>query len=94
MYVISYDIEKNKVRNKIAKELENYGRRVQYSVFECDISDAKCRELYRKLTKLMKEEETGNIRFYNICKNCEKKIATIGIAPKKQETGEDGVIII
>lgn len=38
MYVISYDISNDKIRTKIAKELENYGRRVQFSVFECRIS--------------------------------------------------------
>ena len=35
MYIVSYDITSNKLRRKIAKELENYGVRVQYSVFEC-----------------------------------------------------------
>ena len=34
MYLISYDITKDKVRRKVDKELENYGRRVQFSVFE------------------------------------------------------------
>ena len=37
MYVISYDISENKIRNKVAKILEGYGKRIQYSVFECDI---------------------------------------------------------
>ena len=79
MYVISYDIENDRIRRKVAKELENYGRRVQYSVFECHIDTKKYEELYGKLSKLMEEEETGNIRFYNLCRMCEGRISTIGI---------------
>ena len=33
--VVAYDIAYNKRRNKIAKCLEGYGIRVNYSVFEC-----------------------------------------------------------
>ena len=33
MYVITYDISADKLRNKVAKLLEGYGRRVQYSCF-------------------------------------------------------------
>ena len=47
MYVISYDIAGDKLRNKIAKVLLGYGRRVQYSVFECRISQKRFEELYK-----------------------------------------------
>lgn len=40
-YVISYDIESNKIRTKLAKLLEGYGVRIQYSVFECSLSDKR-----------------------------------------------------
>lgn len=56
MYVISYDITSDRLRNKIAKELENYGRRVQYSVFECRITAKQFEKLYQKLIILMEGE--------------------------------------
>ncbi|MEW6376162.1 MAG: CRISPR-associated endonuclease Cas2, partial [Thermodesulfobacteriota bacterium] len=34
-YVVSYDIPDDQRRIKIAKILEDFGDRVQYSVFEC-----------------------------------------------------------
>ena len=34
-YLISYDISNDKRRLKVMKALEDYGTRVQYSVFEC-----------------------------------------------------------
>ncbi len=93
MYVISYDIEKDRIRNKIAKKLEDYGKRVQYSVFECRISETQYVKLYESLSELMKDEEKGNIRFYNICRGCESKITTIGIE-KECMKEDDGLIIV
>lgn len=79
MYVISYDISNNKRRRKIAKLMENYGTRVQYSVFECRLTKARYNELYGRLAELMEEDHEGSIRFYNLCKNCEDRTVTIGV---------------
>ncbi len=94
MYVISYDIEINKIRNKIAKTLENYGKRVQYSVFECDLNQKRYEELYEKLSELMVGETEGNIRFYQICKNCEAKIVTMGMNRDDWSEAEKDLFII
>lgn len=85
MYVVSYDIVKDRTRNKIAKELSNYGKRVQYSVFECKISDHQMNELYFKLTKLIQGEE-GSIRIYHLCANCLKRLAIIGAEDEKEDS--------
>lgn len=91
-YVISYDITSNKIRNKIANELTNYGKRVQYSVFECTLTAEKYRTLYRKLLNLCCGEDTDSIRVYVLCENCAKKVTTIGV--QKEKTELDSVIII
>ena len=41
LYVVTYDIPSNKRRKKVSDLLEGYGRRVQYSVFECLLSAKK-----------------------------------------------------
>lgn len=96
MYVISYDITDDALRRKIAKIMENYGTRVQYSVFECDISTKKYEALYRELLKIMLNDEDGSIRCYNLCANCVGKFAVIG--KKKTPYGlveeEDGIFIV
>ena len=73
MYIVSYDITSNKLRRKIAKELENYGVRVQYSVFECSLDSSRFNEMYKKLVQLMKGVEEGNIRFTICVPNAQKK---------------------
>ena len=92
MYVISYDITDNKRRRKIAKELENHGSRVQFSVFECDLSREGYEALYRKLILLMSGEHEDSIRIYSLCGRCIEKTVCIGIA-KQGAIREDLIII-
>lgn len=94
MYVVSYDITSDRRRNKIAKTLEGYGTRIQYSVFECRLTEKKYKEMYRKLMQLMSDEEEGNIRIYSVCGNCERKIRTIGLIPGQIEQTAEHVIVI
>ena len=94
MYVVSYDITSDRRRNKIAKALEGYGTRIQYSVFECRLTEKKYKEMYRKLMQLMTDEEDGSIRIYSICGNCEGKIRTIGEIPSQPERSAEHVIVI
>lgn len=50
----------NRIRTKIANELKNYGRRVQYSVFECELTEKKFGELYGKLAALLQQAQNLN----------------------------------
>ena len=104
MYLVCYDITSDRVRNKIVKTLEGYGRRVQYSVFECDLDEKRYKELYGKLLRIMQGVEAQNcnfslfhhinvICFYYICKNCMGKKQIIGV-PKKPEGWPDEEVII
>lgn len=93
MYVISYDISSDRLRNKVAKVLLGYGKRVQYSVFECRISQKRFEELYKKMALLMVDTDEGNIRIYHLCGKCEKEIQELGI-PKDDISDLDDTIII
>jgi CRISPR-associated protein Cas2 len=56
LVLIVYDIPDNKRRTKLSNFLEGYGKRVQFSVFECFLSLAEMRELYEKVKKKVKPE--------------------------------------
>ena len=94
MYVVSYDIASDRLRNKIAKTLEGYGNRMQYSVFECRIEEKRFKQLYHKLMTLMEGCEEGNVRIYYICGNCREKIHTIGQISEAVESLEQKIIVI
>ena len=92
MYIVSYDIKSNKQRIKIAKVMEGYGMRVQYSVFECKLTKLQYEQMYEKLVNLMQDED-GNIRIYSLCKTCEKDIRIIGTS-NYSSFWEEKVVII
>ena len=68
-YLITYDIENDKRRKKISDELEAFGYRVNYSVFECELNQTKLRKLKEKIEELV-DIKYDSVRFYHICENC------------------------
>lgn len=77
LVVVVYDIPDDKRRTKLSNFLEGYGRRVQFSVFECFLSLEEMRELYEKVKKLVKSEE-DNVRFYWISQEAVSRSLVIG----------------
>jgi len=55
-YVITYDIPVDRRRNKVATALEDHGRRVQYSVFEANLTSAQIAALRRRQIVRMAQE--------------------------------------
>lgn len=82
-YLISYDLADDKRRNKVAKALEGYGTRVQYSVFELWLSKAQLVKLRARLERLVKEE--GSIRVYALCAACQKARVVLGEGKPEDE---------
>jgi CRISPR-associated protein Cas2 len=82
---ISYDISDDKRRTKIHKMLKSYGQWMQYSVFECDITDSEYAKLRSRLSKVIKPEE-DSIRFYFLCACCKNKVERIGGEQVRDET--------
>ena len=93
--VITYDVETSseggqKRLRKVAKVCENYGQRVQNSVFECSLDYA---QLVLLKGMLLKEIDTkkDSLRIYKLGKHWEGKIEHFGT---KQSYNPEGVIII
>jgi CRISPR-associated protein Cas2 len=75
--VITYDISEDKRRTKIHKVLKSYGQWMQFSVFECDLTETQYARLRSRLSKLIKPEQ-DSIRFYFLCACCKNKVERIG----------------
>ncbi len=78
-WIVSYDIPNDKRRGKVAKILGGYGRRAQYSVFECEIDDEKREKLERALQREIDAEE-DDIRFYPMNRADLKRVRLLGRA--------------
>ncbi len=65
-YVICFDVRDAKRLRKIANQMENFGTRVQYSVFECHLENAQLQELQQRLSNLLEPTE-DQVRYYHLC---------------------------
>jgi CRISPR-associated protein Cas2 len=75
--VVTYDVSEDKRRTKIHRVLKSYGQWMQFSVFECDLSETEYARLRSRLSKLIKPEQ-DSIRFYFLCGCCKAKVERIG----------------
>ncbi|MCS6958629.1 MAG: CRISPR-associated endonuclease Cas2 [Pseudanabaenaceae cyanobacterium SKYGB_i_bin29] len=72
LYVVSYDIPCDKRRRKVAELLEGYGQRVQYSVFECDLSEKQLEALKKRLSRRINQQDS--VRIYPISAYARQRI--------------------
>lgn len=78
LVLMSYDIEDDKKRTKLARRLRDFGPRVQKSVFEADINEQEIVRLTDILVKT-KLDKGDSIRLYRICAECVKNIQIWGL---------------
>lgn len=85
MVLITYDVNtetdagKKRLR-KIAKECENYGQRVQNSVFECLIDPARLKHLQARLKNLI-DKDKDSLRYYYLGDNWKPRVQHVGAKP-------------
>ena len=82
MLGVTYDVDTTnasgqKRLRKVAKICERYGMRVQNSVFECSLDNAKLVFVRAELLKIIDEKE-DNLRIYHLGNNYDKKIEIYG----------------
>ena len=88
--VVSYDITNNKRRTKIAKIMLDFGARVQYSVFECNLTDKQIETMRKKIIHVISAEE-DTVRFYALCAACKTRVEVHGTG---KITEDEAFIII
>ena len=77
--VIVYDIPDDKRRRRVARMLEGHGDRVQYSVFECQLTGKQFGGLWKELGTLIDAKE-DSLRAYRLCPTCAGWVQTKGRA--------------
>ena len=69
-WVFAYDVSEDHLREKVAHVLEQFGERVQKSVFECRLEPADLERLTKRLEEALEDPKNGNIRAYRACADC------------------------
>jgi len=62
----------------VAKQCENYGRRVQNSVFECILDQAQSIMLKQSLVDII-DENVDSLRFYYLGNKYQTKVEHVGV---------------
>jgi len=76
-YVISYDIEDDMRRLRVARVLDDYGDRVQRSVFEANLGAEHLAAILGRLRTLI-DAEKDSVRIYPLCAACVARVVKLG----------------
>ncbi|NIA16407.1 MAG: CRISPR-associated endonuclease Cas2 [Nitrospiraceae bacterium] len=95
MVLVAYDVstETHEGRRRLrhtAKTCQNYGQRVQNSVFECLVDPAQWAELRQRLVEIINEEQ-DSLRFYFLGKNWRGRVEHVGA---KESYDPEGPLIV
>ncbi|KKC47901.1 CRISPR-associated endonuclease Cas2 [Paenibacillus sp. D9] len=85
LVLITYDVstitsEGRRRLSQVAKKCQDYGQRVQNSVFECVVDSTQFRRLRFELEELI-NPDTDSLRFYNMGDRYKTKVEHIGAKP-------------
>ena len=84
--IISYDVVEDKRRTKVMKFLKGYGMRVQYSVFECDLTPLQFTKVQHTILGLI-DSKTDSVRCYQLDVAAVKQIKILGQGKVTEEPG-------
>lgn len=91
LVLITYDVStetdggKRRLR-RVAKACRDYGQRVQYSVFECQVDPAQWVKLKDRLIKEI-DAEVDSLRFYFLGANWQGRVEHVGAKPSPDLDG-------
>ena len=88
--VVAYDVVDDRKRTRLAKTLSDYGRRVQKSVFECEVDDRQYVKMRERIEREVDPEE-DSVRYYLLCSRCVGNVHVYGLGVVREE--EDVIIV-
>ena len=91
LVLVTYDVRTEtpagrKRLRQVAKACLDYGQRVQYSVFECDVDPAQWTALRALLVGLIDPDE-DSLRFYRLGRQWRRRVEHVGVKPAVDHEG-------
>jgi CRISPR-associated protein Cas2 len=81
LWLICYDVVDNRRRQKLAKYLEQYGQRVQYSVFECPLAEEQLNQLLERRWLPLLNLREDSLRIYPLDARAKRRSRVYGGPP-------------
>jgi CRISPR-associated protein Cas2 len=93
--LVSYDVSTTDPKgqrrlNRVAKACQDFGQRVQYSVFECIVDPAQWAVLKDRLLKEI-NQDVDSLRFYYLGSNWRRRVEHVGA---KKAVDQEGPLIV
>jgi CRISPR-associated protein Cas2 len=93
--IVSYDVATDEGKGqrrlrRVAKACQDYGQRVQYSVFECIVDPAQWAKLKERLISEI-DTDKDSLRFYYLGSNWHHRVEHIGA---KATIDQEGPLIV
>ncbi len=84
--LISYDVSTETVAGrrrlrKVAQACQDFGQRVQKSVFECSVNESQFEEVVRRLLDIIEKTE-DSLRVYRLTESRDKHVQVYGLDGK------------
>lgn len=91
MVLVTYDVntetsEGQKRLRRVARVCQNYGQRVQHSVFECLVDPVQLLELRGRLESII-DKQKDSLRYYNLGANWQRRVDHVGAKPAYNPEG-------
>lgn len=86
LYLVSYDVSDDNRRRHVMEALKDFGRRVQFSVFECNLDVRGLDELLGRLDFEI-DPATDSCRLYRLCESCAGEVRILGKGDRYSEPG-------
>jgi len=85
MVLVSYDVKTSSTGGEtrlrqVAKACQDYGQRVQFSVFEIEVDPDQWVHVKQRLCRLI-EEDVDSLRFYFLGREWQHRVEHIGAKP-------------
>jgi len=95
MVLVSYDVNTQNAEGRrrlrhVAKICQNFGQRVQFSVFECLVDPARWVSMRQKLIDEISPEK-DSLRFYFLGANWKRRVEHVGT---KETYDPEGVLVL
>ncbi|CAM3299845.1 MULTISPECIES: CRISPR-associated endonuclease Cas2 [Saccharibacillus] len=95
LVLITYDVQTTspdgaKRLRSISKICQNYGQRVQNSVFECLVDPLQFKQMRTQLEAAM-DPQTDSLRYYMLGANWKRKVEHVGA---KQSYDPEGLLLL
>jgi len=91
MVLVTYDVATStdgsaRRLRRVAKACQDYGQRVQFSVFEIEVGPAQWTALKARLEKIV-DLKTDSLRYYYLGANWRRRVAHVGAKPAADLNG-------